>query len=197
MVNLTQELFHKIHKNGLNVNTFFVLLCKYQKEKLKDGLSYNLYEMSLLGKGFLDLNFAINQKGIDVIEKILEKKKEKFDFKSLEKNLKRKMFELIGSENIIVSNKLFIPGHKTLELRLKKASKIFDFTICKKVEKVLLQHIIKANDCNFEKIRTIEYFILGQNFISSDLADALNRLEVDDNLKINEFKKINTKSLFE
>lgn len=181
--------FKELLKKGIDTNQYLLLYFLGQGVDLKDildqikvgGMIIALEKKELIKK-IKNGIYEITKNGEEILhsvsgdtEEVAQNTKYKID--GLKKTLEAKMLELTGTKNKIIYNKYFIPAQKVLERRLIDASKIFDFEIDEKVEKVLLQHIERSVKSRFDKVRTIEYFILGQYSKSSDLASALDNFE--------------------
>jgi hypothetical protein len=209
---MTKQKILKIFEQDLDLNQFEILSMAKNGEDFLSLLSVIKIEgiiNIMVRKGLLDEDKKITEKGektyLSLVEKeevVVEEVKKENSFQEYCNNihveLKKRLKELTGKDNkYLDSNKYLIPSAKVIEKRLGDAYKIYKFNLDEKVLKVLLQHIEKCVKSNFFKVRTIEYFILGQNSTGSDLDTAIdNYQEAQEEDKKQEITVKDTKSLF-
>ena len=158
---------------------------------------YNIYDYK---EYVLNLEFKLNYLRINgyidnnTIPEITNKTKElfskidgikqiniKYDFKALHEKLQKELLTLTGKKQKKVDNKWdFLLNSIDLSQRLKDFNKIYKINDWEKIEKLLVLHVQTAVKNNFEKIRLIKYYILGQHNKGSDLyTDYCNFDEID------------------
>ncbi len=189
---INTKIYQVVREGKIDLNHLFLLYLIQKKEEIPKDLES--YKLILQKKGYINEYSELTDKAELLLTSILEsdiideKKEEckeepkKLDFhqycQHIHSELKKRHKELTGKENKnLYGNKYLIPAVGVIIKRLAEASILYKFKVDEKVLKVLLQHIEKCVNTKYEKVRTIEYFLLGQNSKSSDLATALDNYE--------------------
>jgi hypothetical protein len=161
------ESLIKIHKTGIDFNTFFLLYIA------QDGCNYmfsNLDYKNLKERGLVDFECKITPQGEELLANCMSNKIDKsIDFNKLHLELQEELRVLTGKKQKVINKKYaFLPNSTDLKTKLLKVSKKYNLIDWDKIKSLLLQHIRNSHKANWEYTILLEYYIEKNN--SSKLA---------------------------
>ena len=174
-ITLNSEKIAKFIAKGISIEGYIVInLVKSGETEYLTTIDTTRY----IFDGFLNTSEQLTPKakklieeleGIDWNNKAKENLKELTAYQQLYVVLQNKLAELTGKKQKLIGGKYyFMPSYIDFQSKLSKVVKKYELKDWNKLEKVLINYVVRAKKSNFEMIQLLGYYIEKNN--SSTLA---------------------------